>query len=86
MNQVLLETIVEKLETLEISLLKENKAGNDESLQQDLLKEIKLFQSEIAKLSSHFNLSNEKMNQLSSNITSLNFKLEKGVSEQINHK
>ncbi|MEJ7674985.1 MAG: hypothetical protein WKF59_20360 [Chitinophagaceae bacterium] len=29
MNQVLLETIVEKLEGLEISLLKENKTGND---------------------------------------------------------
>jgi len=86
MNQVLLETIVEKLEGLEISLLKENKTGNDEAMQKDLLKEIKIFQSEIAKLSSHFNLNNEKMNQLSSNITSLNFKLEKDVNEHIYHK
>jgi len=86
MNQVLLETIVEKLEGLEISLLKENKTGNKETIQTDLLKEIKLFQSEIAKFPSHLKQSNEKMNELSKNIDAVNFKLEKGVSEQINHK
>lgn len=86
MNQVLLETIIEKLETLEISLLKENKAGNDETTQQDLLKEITSFQLEIKKLPVHLKVNNEKINELSKNITSLNFRLEKGVSENINHK
>ncbi len=38
------------------------------------------------KLPSHLKASNEKINELSRNITSLKFKLEKGVSEQINHK
>ncbi len=86
MNQVLLETIVEKLEGLEISLLKENKSGNDEAMQKDLLKEIKLFQSEIAKFAAQFKVSNEKIDGLSKNIIVLNSKLKKGVSEQINHK
>ncbi len=86
MNQVLLETIVEKLEGLEISLLKENKTGNDEAMQKDLLKEIKTFQSEIARFSPQFKVSNEKIDNLSKNIEALNFKLEKGVSEEINHR
>ncbi len=87
MNQVLLETIVEKLEGLEISLLKEKKAGNEnETIQQDLLNEIKLFQSEITKLPTHLKQSNEKMNELSKNIDALNFKLEKGINEHIYHK
>ncbi len=83
MNQVLLETIVEKLEGLEISLLKENKVGSDDEA---MLKEIKIFQLEITKLSSHFILSNEKINELSRNINALNFKLAKGVTEEINHR
>ncbi len=86
MNQVLLETIVEKLETLEISLLKENNREKNLEIQETLLKEINIFQSEITKLPSHFKLSNEKMNELSKNIDAVNFKLEKGVSGQINHK
>ena len=86
MNQVLLETIVEKLEGLEISLLKENKAGNDETVQKDLLKEIKLFQSEIAKFPPQFKVSNEKINELLKNINILNFKLGIGVNEHIYHK
>ncbi|MDQ2719447.1 MAG: hypothetical protein M3Z26_06760 [Bacteroidota bacterium] len=86
MNQVLLETIVEKLESLEISLLKENKTGNDDALQKDLMKEIKLFQSEIAKLSPQFKVSNEKINELSKNIDALIFKLGIGVNEHIYHK
>ena len=86
MNQVLLETIVEKLESLEISLLKENNTEKNVEIQETLLKEINIFQSEITKLPSHFKLSCEKMNGLSKNIDALNFKLEKGVSEQINHK
>ena len=86
MNQVLLETIIEKLESLELSLLKENKTGNDEAVQKDLLKEIKIWESEITKLPSHLKIINEKINELSKNITFLNFKLEKGVNENINHK
>ena len=87
MNQVLLETIVEKLEGLELTLLKENKAGNeDDTMQKDFLNEIKLFQSEITKLPTHLKVSNEKINELSRNITSLNFKLGLGVKENIYHK
>ena len=86
MNQVLLETIVEKLEGLEISFLKENKAAIDEAMQKDLLKEIKIFQSEIAKLPAHLKVNNENINWLSKNINSLNFKFENGVNEHIYHK
>jgi hypothetical protein len=55
-------------------------------IQETLLEEINIFQSEITKLPSHFKLSNEKINELSKNIDAVNFKLERGVSEQINHK
>lgn len=52
MNEILLQTIVEKLESLEIALLKESNTSKDEALQKQMLEGIKAFQSEAARFTS----------------------------------
>ena len=47
MNEILLQTIVEKLESLEIALLKESNSSKDEALQKQILQSFKLLHSEI---------------------------------------
>ena len=64
MSEILLQAIVEKLEALEIALLKQGSAGKDEELQKQLTQEIKLLQSEFIKFTSTFSTNNEKINSL----------------------
>ena len=85
MSEVLLQTIVEKLEALEIALLKENNASKDEAIQQALLKEVKSLQSEFTKLPSQFKVNNEKMKDLLESTSALNYRLDKPINEQIKH-
>ncbi len=44
MSEILLQAIVEKLESLEIALLKQGSAGKDEEMSNELIREIKLLQ------------------------------------------
>ena len=85
MSEILLQTIVEKLDSIEIASLKENTAGKDDALQQTLLKEVRLFQSEVKKLPAQFEISSERMGELLKGIRDLSFKLNNPLNEQITH-
>ena len=61
MTEILLQTIVEKLESLEIALLKESDSGKDEAMQNQMLQSLKSFQSEVGKFTSQLNINNEKL-------------------------
>ncbi len=63
MSEVLLQSIVEKLETIEILLLKDNNPVKEDALQA-LLKEVTSFSSEIAKLPLQFQNTTEKTSEL----------------------
>lgn len=84
MSEVLLQTIVEKLEAIEISLLKDNNPLKEETIQA-LLKELKSFQSEMIKLPLQFQNTTEKTSELLKTITAINFRLDNPVAEQIKH-
>ena len=84
MSEVVLQTIVEKLIAIEIALLKETNPVKEETIQA-LLKEIKLFKSEMANLALGFEKSTEEIAKLLQDITALNFKLGYPVTEQIKH-
>lgn len=84
MSEVVLQTIVEKLIAIEIALLKDTNPVKEETIQV-LLKEIKLFKSEMAKLPLEFEKSSEKPTKLLQGITTLNCKLDHPVTEQIKH-
>ncbi len=85
MNQVLLETIIEKLEGLEISLLK-NTLCKDSEEQQELLKEIRSYQSAIAPIFHQIKTANEKINELTKNVAEINFSSVNKASGHIHHK
>ncbi|MDQ6755311.1 MAG: hypothetical protein M3004_00090 [Bacteroidota bacterium] len=85
MTEVLLQTIVEKLESIEIASLKENNADKDKEMQEAFLKEVKSVQSQINNLPSQFEESSEKMDELLKGIRDLNFKLDNPLNEQIKH-
>ena len=80
MSEVVLQTIVEKLVAIEIALLKDPTPVKEETIQA-LLKEIKLFKSEMIKLPLEF----EKSTELLKSITALKFKLDSPKRESINH-
>ncbi len=84
MSEVLLQSIVEKLEAIEISLLKDNNPVKEDAIQA-LLQEVKSFQSQLAKFPLQFEKSTEKIDELLKIITALNFRLANPVAEQIKH-
>ncbi len=83
MSEVLLQSIVEKLEAIEIGLLKGN-TDKDPALQA-LLKEIKLLQAEMVKMPLLLTGNSEKVKELLTGIAALNFKLDSPKSECIKH-
>jgi hypothetical protein len=85
MSEVLLETIVEKLESLEIALLKESDARKENTTQQALLKEVNLLKSEFIIHTGQLRSGEEKMNGLIKSITTLNFKLSSPLENNIKH-
>ena len=81
MSEILLQAIVEKLEALEISLLKQGSAGKDEELKA-LAGSIP---SELIKFSSALNANNEKINGLSEEIHELRLKYGNPIQNQVKH-
>src|SRR5450631_163029 len=71
MSEILLQTIVEKLESLEIALLKESNTSKDETLQKHILQSFKNFQFEVGKFASQLNINNEKLHGFSKEINTL---------------
>ncbi len=84
MSEVLLQSIVEKLEAIEISLLKDNNSLKEDAIQA-LLKEVKSFQSDIVKLPLQFEKNSETTAKLSQSITALNFRLDNPLEQEIKH-
>ncbi|MDQ2719352.1 MAG: hypothetical protein M3Z26_06260 [Bacteroidota bacterium] len=68
MNELLLQTIVEKLEVLEVTLLKESEARKENPAQRQLLQQVKIFQSEFEGFKSQLTENNGKLNKLVQNI------------------
>ncbi|MDE3181778.1 MAG: hypothetical protein KGM16_00015 [Bacteroidota bacterium] len=85
MCEILLQAIVEKLEALEIALLKQSNAGKDEETSNELTKEIKLLQSEFLKFASAFSTNNEKINGLSEDIRALKVNSGNPIQNQVKH-
>ncbi|KAA9042046.1 hypothetical protein FW778_08525 [Ginsengibacter hankyongi] len=81
MSEILLQAIVEKLEALEIALLKQGNAGKDEELKTA----VKSFQSEFIKFSVTCNVNIEKMNKLSEEIHALKVNSGNSTQNQVKH-
>ena len=75
-----MKSIIEKLEALEIALLRDNNPVKEETIQA-LLKEVKLLKSEMSKLLLQFGKSSE----LLQSITALNFKIDNPIEGKIKH-
>ncbi len=71
MNETLLQTIVEKLEALELALLKKSNSLKEDAVQNHLIQEIKSFQSEFQEFKSQLAGNNDKINKLAQNILAL---------------
>ena len=82
MSEILLQAIVEKLEALEIVLLKQGSAGKDEETSNG---EIKLLQSEFIKWATTLKTNNEKINGLSEDIRALKVNSGNPVQNQVKH-
>lgn len=85
MSEILLQAIVEKLEALEIALLKQGSTGKDEGASNELTTAVKSIQSEFIKFSSAFNGNNEKINGLSEEIHALRLKSDNPIQNQVQH-
>jgi len=85
MSEVLLQSIVEKLEALQIALLKDNNPVKEETIQA-LLNEVKSFRSDLAKLPLQFEKGSEKSTELLQKLTALNSRLDKPLEHQIKHR
>ena len=85
MSEVLLETIVGKLESLEIALLKESNASKDNATQQALLKEASLLKTEFINHAAQLKSDEEKMNGLMKSISALTLKLSTPLANNIKH-
>src|SRR5665647_372193 len=85
MSEILLQAVVEKLETLEIALLKQGSAGKDEEVSRELITAVKSVQSEFLKFTSAFNTNNEKINGLSEEIHELRLKYGNPIQNQVKH-
>lgn len=85
MSEVLLQTIVEKLEALGVALLKKE-STEDVVRREALVKEIKLFQSEIKMFRENFTLTNDKMSELTRSIQLYANLLQQPLKNNVEHK
>ena len=85
MNEVLLKTIIEKLETLEIALLKQSHPIKDCESLNALETLIKSVQSELIKLNSEVRRNTDCVNNLPNQIKTLRFNLIHPEQSQVKH-
>ncbi len=71
MREVLLQTIVEKLESMEIALLKDSRSGNDHVVQKETVQRLKSLQSQLQIFNAQLSNNAEKLSRLSEQKTSL---------------
>ena len=83
MSEILLQTIVEKLESLEIALVKESSTSKDETLQKQILQGFKDFQSEVGKFAFQLNINNEKLHDFFKEINATGLKMSSLTKSQV---
>lgn len=85
MSEILLQTIVEKLESLEIASLKQSDPGKDETLQKQIFQSFKSLQSEFQIIISQLNNNSEKLNSFSREINALALKIDYDSPRKVKH-
>src|SRR5436309_1030455 len=86
MSELLLQTIVEKLEALEIALLRQDNSNEEKGAPGEITKWIQILQSEIKLIPFYFKLSNDKISELMKSINACNKRLEQPLQKNIEHK
>ena len=86
MSEILLQTIVEKLEALSVAILKKDTTGGDEKLYNDFVKEIKTFQPEIKMFRDSLKLNNDKISSLNQSLNNYRFQLGQPVKNNVEHR
>ena len=85
MTEILLQTIVEKLEALEIALLKEGNAGKVVETSNELMIEINSLQSDLEKFTSTFRSTSENISDLLKEISGLRLNLVDAGQTRVKH-
>ncbi len=85
MSEILLQTIVEKLESFEMALLKENDPGKDDFIGHALLKEVNLLKSEFIFYKEQLRSGEAKMEEVIKSVSILNSKLDVPIQSNIKH-
>lgn len=85
MSEVLLQTIVEKLEALEIALLKQGKPGKDGEVSNELAPAVNSVRSELIKFNSEVRRNNDRVNNLSKEINTLRLSFVDLKQNQVKH-
>jgi hypothetical protein len=85
MNEVLLQTIVEKLEALEIALLKQTHPANEEEPSNGLVTAVKSVQTELIKFNSEVRTNTNYVTNLSNQINTLRLNFAHPGQNQVKH-
>ena len=85
MSEVLLQTIVEKLATLEM-FLRQVATDKDEINQNQLIQQLQALHAKIEKMNEHFLLNQKRMSELELRMEALNKRLQTPLKNQIDHK
>jgi hypothetical protein len=85
MNEVLLQTIVEKLERLEIALLKQSHTTKEREPSNALATLVDSIQPELMKISSEFRTNTDRINNLSKEINSVRINFLGPQQNQVKH-
>lgn len=86
MSELLLQTIIEKLEALEIALLKQNNSDKDASIIKEMAEQLKELRSETEVLSPGFKLMKDKMSELMKRLEACDFRLQQPLQNNFEHK
>ena len=85
MNEVLLQTIIEKLEALEIALLKQSLPAKEEETSNELVMAVKSVQTELTKFKSEVRTNDECLTILSNQINALRLNFAHPEQNQVKH-
>ena len=85
MSELLLQTIVEKLEAFEIALVGQSRQNKDGEPTNEIVKSVQSFQSELAKFTAEFRSTHECVKNLSNQIRTLRVNYTHPKQSQVKH-
>lgn len=85
MSEVLLQMIAEKLDALGAALSKPVTTGADTAIQETLVKEVKLFQTEMKKFEENLKANNANLARLTSSLDNHTFQLKQPLRNNVEH-